>query len=163
MAADCIRLPGGAALRDLLAHASIRPAVLQAELNPFRAQHKLRFCREEGITMTGFSPLGASWYVSIGVATARESVLEQPAIVEAVRRHGKIPAQTALQWGVHRGTAVVPKTSHTDRLAEDLALFDFELSADEMQTIGALDRGRRFNDPGVFGEAAFHTFMPIYD
>jgi D-xylose reductase len=153
-----------ALLRDLLAYASIRPAVLQVELHPFLTQDKLlRFCREEGIVVTGFSPLGASSYVSIGMATARESVLEQPAIVEAAQRHGKTPAQIVLRWGVQRGTAVVPKTSRIDRLAENLALFDFELSAEEMHAIGALDRGRRFNDPGVFGEAAFHTFMPIYD
>jgi D-xylose reductase len=153
-----------ALLRDLLAYASIRPAVLQVELHPFLTQEKLlRFCREEGILVTGFSPLGASSYVSIGMATAGESVLEQPAVIEAARRHGKTPAQIVLKWGVQRGTAVVPKTSRIDRLAENLALFDFELSAEEMQAIGALDRGRRFNDPGVFGEAAFHTFMPIYD
>jgi D-xylose reductase len=153
-----------ALLRDLLAYASIRPAVLQVELHPFLTQDKLlRFCREEGIVVTGFSPLGASSYVSIGMATARESVLEQPAVVEAALRHGKTSAQIVLRWGVQRGTAVVPKTSRIERLAENLALFGFQLSADEMQTIGALDCGRRFNDPGVFGEAAFHTFMPIYD
>jgi D-xylose reductase len=153
-----------ALLRDLLAYASIRPAVLQVELHPFLTQEKLlRFCREEGIAVTGFSPLGASSYVSIGMATAKDSVLGQPAVAEAARRHGKTAAQIVLRWGVQRGAAVVPKTSRIERLAENLALFDFELAQDEMQAIGALDRGRRFNDPGVFGEAAFHTFMPIYD
>ena len=153
-----------ALLRDLLAYASIRPAVLQVELHPFLTQEKLlQFCREEGIAVTGFSPLGASSYVSIGMATANDSVLEQPAVADAARRHGKTPGQVVLRWGVQRGTAVVPKTSRTDRLAENLALFDFELSPEEMQSLSALDQGRRFNDPGVFGEAAFHTFMPIYD
>ena len=151
-------------LRDLLAYGSMRPAVLQVELHPYLAQEKLvRFCREEGIAATGFSPLGAASYVSLGMAPAGDSVLSEPAIVEAARRHGKSPAQIALRWGVQRGTAVIPKTTRPERLAENLAIFDFSLSDDEMRAIGRLDRGRRFNDPGVFGEAAFHTFMPIYD
>ncbi len=153
-----------ALLRDLLAYGSMRPAVLQVELHPYLAQEKLlRFCREEGIAVTGFSPLGAASYVSLGMATAGDSVLSEPAIVEAARRHRKTPAQIALRWGVQRGTAVIPKTTRPERLAENLAIFDFSLTDDEMRAIGRLDRGRRFNDPGVFGEAAFHTFMPIYD
>ncbi|HUY90353.1 MAG TPA: aldo/keto reductase [Pirellulales bacterium] len=153
-----------ALLRDLLSYAALRPAVLQVELHPYLAQKKLlRFCRQEGIAVTGFSPLGASSYVPIGMAGADESALAEPAVVEIARRHGKTPAQVVLRWGVQRGTAVVPKTSRVERLAENLALFDFELSADEMAAVGALDRNRRFNDPGVFCEAAFHTFFPIYE
>jgi D-xylose reductase len=153
-----------ALLRDLLASASIRPAVLQVELHPYLTQEKLvRFCRGEGIAVTAFSPLGAPSYVPLGMATPADSVLDQPVVAEAARRHGRSPAQVVLRWGVQRGTAVIPKTSRVERLAENLALFDFELTADEMRSIAALDRGRRFNDPGVFGEAAFNTFMPIYD
>jgi D-xylose reductase len=82
---------------------------------------------------------------------------------DAARRHRKAPAQVVLRWGVQRGTAVVPKTIRADRLRENLALFDFELTANEMQAISGLDRGRRYNDPGVFCEQAFHTFFPIYE
>lgn len=153
-----------ALVRDLLSYAAIRPAVLQVELHPYLAQEKLlRFCRQEGIAVTGFSPLGASSYVPIGMAGADESALAQPPVVEIARRHGKTPAQIVLRWGVQRGTAIVPKTSRPERLAENLALFDFELSAGEMAAVGALDRHRRFNDPGVFCEAAFNTFFPIYE
>jgi D-xylose reductase len=97
------------------------------------------------------------------MAGAGDSVLEQPAVREAARRHDRSPAQVVLRWGVQRGTAVIPKTSQAGRLAENLALFDFELSAAEMQAVDALDCNRRFNDPGVFCEAAFHTFFPIYE
>ena len=68
-----------------------------------------------------------------------------------------------LRWGVQRGCAVIPKTQSPARLAENLALFDFALAADEMAAIDALDRRRRFNDPGHFGEVAFNTFYPIFD
>jgi D-xylose reductase len=90
-------------------------------------------------------------------------VLEEAIVREAAHRHGKTPAQIVLRWGVQRGTAIVPKTSRNERLAENAAVFDFELSADEMQAISGLDRHRRFNDPGVFCEEAFNTFFPIYD
>jgi D-xylose reductase len=153
-----------ALLRDLLAYATIAPAVLQVELHPYLTQDKLvRFCREAGIAVTGFSPLGALSYLPLGMARREESALEQVPVRDAAQRHGKTPAQVVLRWGVQRGTAVVTKTCRPERLAENLAVFDFELSADEMAAIGALNRNRRFNDPGVFCEAAFQTFCPIYE
>jgi D-xylose reductase len=97
------------------------------------------------------------------MAAADESALEQAPVLDAARRHGKTPAQVVLRWGVQRGTAIIPKTSDPGRLVENLALFDFELSDVEVRAISDLDRNRRFNDPGVFCEAAFHTFFPIYE
>lgn len=151
-------------LRDLLAYATIKPAVLQVELHPYLTQDKLvRFARESGIAVTAFSPLGAHSYHGIGMADPGESVLDEPVVVASARRLSKTPAQVLLRWGVQRGTSVVPKTARPDRLAENLSVFDFELSAEEMAAIGGLNRDRRFNDPGVFGGAAFNTFCPIYD
>jgi D-xylose reductase len=123
----------------------------------------LRFCQGQKIAVTGFSPLGALSYLSLGMASADESVLEQPCVLAAAERTGRTPAQVVLRWGVQRGTAIVPKTGRIDRLKENLELFDFELSAAEMAAISALNRNRRFNDPGQFCEAAFHTFCPIYE
>jgi D-xylose reductase len=68
-----------------------------------------------------------------------------------------------LRWAVQRGTAIVPKTTRPERLKENLALFDFQLSAGEMQTLSSMNRNRRFNDPGDFCEAAFGRFFPIYE
>lgn len=155
---------GTALLRDLLASARILPAVLQVELHPLLAQEKLlRFCREANISVTAFSPLGAPSYVPLGMARPDDSLLGHPTVVRIARDAGRTPAQVLLRWGVQRGTAVIPKTSRADRLAENLALFDFELPPAEMAELSALDRGRRFNDPGVFCEAAFGTFCPIYE
>lgn len=155
---------GVSLLRDLLSYAQIPPAVLQVELHPYLTQEKLlRFCRESGIAVTAFSPLAAQSYFSLGMAREDESVLEQHAIVAAAARHNKTPAQIVLRWGVQRGTAVVPKTVRAERLRENLALFDFALEAEEMRQVSALDRSRRFNDPGEFCEPAFGTFFPIYE
>lgn len=153
-----------ALLRDLLSYAKIRPAVLQVELHPYLTQEKLlRFCHEEGIAVTGFSPLGAPSYVPLGAATLEESVMEQQVVRDLAQRHGKTPAQVVLRWGVQRGTSIVPKTSRPERMVENRSIFDFALTDDEMDSISALNRNRRFNDPGVFCEAAFHTFCPIYE
>jgi len=155
---------GTSQLRDLLAGCRVRPAVLQVELHPYLTQEKLvRFCREEGIAVTAFSPLGAPSYVPLGMARPDESVLDERVVTVAAARVGKTPAQVLLRWGVQRGTAVVPKTIRPDRLAENLAVFDFALTDAEMAAIAGLNRDRRFNDPGVFAEAAFHTFCPIYE
>jgi D-xylose reductase len=155
---------GVSLLRDLLASARIRPAVLQVELHPLLTQEKLlRFCRAEGIGVTAFSPLGAPSYVPLGMATADEAVLDDPVVVGIARAVGRTPAQVLLRWAVQRGTSVIPKTSRPERLRENLALGDFSLAPDQMAVISALDRGRRFNDPGVFCEAAFNTFFPIYE
>jgi D-xylose reductase len=155
---------GVSLLRDLLSYAKIPPAVLQVEMHPFLTQEKLvRFCREEGIAVTAFSPLGAASYYSIGMAGDGDSALEQPAVQEIAARHGKSPAQVLLRWGVQRGTAVIPKSTRLERLRENLKIFDFELTEDETSSISGLDRNRRFNDPGVFCEKAFNTFFPIYE
>jgi D-xylose reductase len=155
---------GTSLLRDMLAYAKTPPAVLQVEMHPYLTQEKLvRFCREEKIAVTAFSPLGAPSYVPLGMATESDSVMNEKAVREAAARHKKTPAQIVLRWAVQRGTAAIPKTTRPERLRENLDIFDFELTSDEMNAISALDRNRRFNDPGVFCEKAFNTFFPIYE
>ena len=153
-----------ALLHDLMAYAKQKPEVLQVEAHPYLSQERLiKLAQDYGMTVTAFSPLGALSYVSLDMAAENESVLETDAVKTAAARLGKTPAQVVLRWGVQRGTAIIPKTARKERLKENLALFDFELSAEEMQAISALNSNRRFNDPAVFCEAAFNTFYPIYD
>ncbi len=97
------------------------------------------------------------------MAGAGDSVLNEAVVRTAAKAHGKTPAQIVLRWGIQRGTAIIPKTSKPDRMRENLAISDFSLSEAEMAAISALNANRRFNDPGVFTEAAFGTFHPIYD
>lgn len=151
-------------LRDVLTYAAIPPAVLQVEMHPYLTQEKLvRFCNLEKIAVTAFSPLGAPSYVSIGMATEKDSVLNEQVVCDAATRHAKTPAQIVLRWATQRGTAAVAKTTRPERLRENLSIFDFDLSSPEMDAISSLDRNRRFNDPGVFCETAFNTFFPIYE
>jgi D-xylose reductase len=155
---------GTSMLRDLLSYATVRPAVLQVEMHPYLTQQRLlRYCREERIAVTAFSPLGADSYVPIGMARAEESVLLDPVVTDLARRHGRTPAQIVLRWGVQRGTAVIPKTQQPARLQENRGIYDFELTDVEMRQIDSLDRNRRFNDPGEFCQRAFNTYYPIFD
>ncbi|MEM7613218.1 MAG: aldo/keto reductase, partial [Pseudomonadota bacterium] len=149
-----------ALLIDLMSYARIKPAMLQIESHPFLTQEKLiRLAGDLGIDVTAFSPLGALSYVSLDMASADETVLQTKAVTEAAQRVEKTPAQVVLRWGLQRGTHVIPKTSRVERLAENIALFDFELTDEEMHAISALNQNRRFNDPGVFCEQAFGTFF----
>jgi D-xylose reductase len=155
---------GCSLLRDLMNQAEIPPAMLQIEMHPYLTQEKLtRFCQEAGIGVTAFSPLGAQSYFQLNMAEVSESLIEHEAIKAIAAAHNRSPAQVLLRWGVQRGTSVVPKTSNVDRLKENMAIFEFELSNDEMASISGLNRNRRFNDPGDFCEAAFNTFFPIYE
>jgi len=151
-------------LRDTLSYARRPPAVLQIESHPYLTQEKLlRFCREEDIAVTAFSPLGSLSYLELGMANENESVLDSEVVRDIASRVMRTPAQVVLRWGVQRGNSIIPKTSRIERLKENAALFDFELSDSEMVAISALNRNKRFNDPGVFAESAFNTFFPIYE
>lgn len=153
-----------ALLHDLMAYSRIKPAMLQIESHPYLTQARLlRLAQDYQLPVTAFSPLGALSYLALDMASEDESVLLQAPVIKAANRLNKTAAQIVLRWGVQRGTAIIPKTSKLERLKENLALFDFELTDDEMESISALNGNRRFNDPAVFCDLAFNTFYPIYD
>ena len=151
-------------LRDLQAGARIQPSSLQVEMHPRLTQEKLlQFCNQENIAVTAFSPLGAPSYVPLGMAKETDSLLINQDILEIADAARRTAAQVLLRWGVQRGTAVVPKTSQPKRLKENISLFDFSLSEEQMLIIDGLNKNHRFNDPGDFCEQAFNTFFPIYE
>jgi len=153
-----------ALIHDLMTYATIKPSHLQIEAHPYLSQEKLlSLANIYGIDVTAFSPLGAQSYFELNMAEAGESLLGAAPVMVAAQAHGKTPAQVLLRWGVQRGTSVIPKTTKPERMRENLAVDDFELSSVEMMAINSLNQNRRFNDPGVFTEAAFGAFHPIYD
>lgn len=151
-------------LREVLSYCSIRPAVYQVEMHPYLSQPRvLRYANLEKIAVTAFSPLGAESYLPLKMAGADERVLADRAIAAIAASHGRSEAQVVLRWAVQRGTAAIPKSQTVAHLQENIAVYDFALTDDEMLRIDALDRHRRFNDPADFGEKAFNTFYPIFD
>ncbi|XPF94660.1 aldo/keto reductase [Colwellia sp. RE-S-Sl-9] len=151
-------------LNDLMAYAKIKPSQLQIESHPYLTQERLiRLAKSYNLSVTAFSPLGALSYVELDMANQSESVLQQAVVIKAAERLNKTPAQIVLRWGVQRGCSIIPKSSNLNRLKENISIFDFSLTEDEMNSISQLNANKRFNDPGDFCEAAFNKFYPIYD
>lgn len=120
-------------LQDLFLHNEVKPAVNQLETHPFFQQQEANsFLRQEGIQHEAWAPF----------AEGRNDLFRHPLLSSIAARHGKTVAQVVLRWLNQRGIAVIPKTVRRERMAENLALFDFSLSAGEMQAIAALDTGR---------------------
>ncbi|MGW5583622.1 aldo/keto reductase [Streptomyces sp. NPDC003857] len=140
-----VRTPGvsnfqPAHLRRLVDGASLLPAVNQIELHPGLQQTELRAVHAElGIVTEAWSPL------------AQGAVLGDDAITTVARRHDKSPAQVVLRWHLQLGNIVIPKSVTPARIRENLDVFDFTLSDDEMAAIATLDRGLRTGpDPDTF-------------
>ena len=126
-------------LERLLAETGTVPAVNQIELHPiFQQREVVEYSRSHGIAIEGWSPLGSGKYDLAGL----------PEIAAAAEAHGKTPAQVVLRWHLQRDVIVFPKSSHSERLRQNFEIFDFELSADELAAIDALDRDERIGgDP----------------
>lgn len=127
-------------LERLLDETGVRPTVNQVELHPRFQQTGLRREHEElGIVTEAWSPL------------AQGQVLEDPTIVEIARAHGKTPGQVVIRWHLQLGNVVIPKSVTPERIIENFDVFDFNLTADQMAAIEALDAGERIGpDPDTF-------------
>jgi diketogulonate reductase-like aldo/keto reductase len=128
-------------LTTLLDRAGVVPAVNQIELHPYFAQPEVQaFGAEHGILTQAWSPIGG---ITFYRESGHTSALEDPAIGEVAHAHDKSPAQVMLRWGLQHGRSVIPKSTKPNRIAENIDVFDFELTSDEMAAIDALDTGRR--------------------
>ena len=128
-------------LSALLDRASVVPAVNQIELHPYFQQPDVQALgAEHGILTQAWSPIGGITFYRDG---QHSSTLQDPVIAEIASAHGKSPAQVMLRWGVQQGRSVIPKSTKPARIAENLDVFDFELTVDELDAIDALDTGRR--------------------
>jgi 2,5-diketo-D-gluconate reductase A len=117
-------------LERLAAECDVVPAVNQIELHPyFQNEEVRRYGEEHGIATQAWSPI------------AQGEVLDDPAIGEIADRLGRTPAQVVLRWHIQRRSIVFPKSATPARIEENFALFDFELDADDVSRIDALDRG----------------------
>lgn len=146
-------------LRDLLSYARIKPSVIQIEVHPYASQNiLLKFCKDNGVAVTAYSPLGGSSYLELGMSRHEELIIERAEVKEIAKTHGKSPAQVVLRWALQHGTSIVVKSNKSERMKENLDLFGFELSKEEIEKINSLNINKRFNDTAVFAPA-----FPIFD
>jgi len=119
--------------------ARIQPAMLQVEVHPYLVQQELvKYCKEKGIAVTGYSPLGSKdrpW-----AKAGEPSLLEDPALIEVGKKYNKSPAQVCVRWQIQRGLVVIPKSSNPDRLKANSEVFDFELSNEDMEAVTAFNK-----------------------
>ena len=128
-------------LSGLLERATVVPAVNQIEVHPYFSQREVQdFGADHGILTQAWSPIGGITFYRDG---SHGSTLDDPVIGGIATAHGKTPAQVMLRWGLQHGRSVIPKSTKPDRIAENIDVFDFELSADEIAAIDSLDTGRR--------------------
>ncbi|CAG2107018.1 unnamed protein product [Medioppia subpectinata] len=137
-------------LQVLMDSSRVKPAVNQVECNPYYNQKEmLEFCKRNGIVMTAYSPLRQGY-----------DLLDDPQLRRIGRRHNKTAAQVALRWNTQRGVAVIPKSERRRRMRENIDIFDFELTADEMQTINSF---RQLPKLLTLGTARSHPDYPFKD
>ena len=146
-------------LTTLLEHATVMPAVNQIECHPYFAQPDVQdFDAEHGILTQAWSPIGGITFYRDG---SHGSTLDDPVIADTASAHAKTPAQVMLRWGLQHGRSVIPKSTKPSRIAENINVFDFELSTDEMAAIDGLDTGRRGGaEPDAITLEAFGREIP---
>jgi 2,5-diketo-D-gluconate reductase A len=128
-------------LSQLMEATSIVPTVNQVEVHPyFRQSDLLAFNHQHGILSQAWSPIGGITFYRDG---SHGSTLADQVIGEIARAHGKTPAQVMLRWHVQQGRQAIPKSVTPSRIAENFDVFDFELTADQIASIDALDTGVR--------------------
>ncbi len=128
-------------LQVILDMCEIAPAVNQFHIDPNNQdQERLDFCMSKGIYTEAASPFGGTGRT--------ERVLGNPTIIELAEKYGKSPAQVVIRWNLQRGTIMIPKSTHKERIISNFDVFDFELSEEDMAVMASL------NDP---------TAMPFMD
>lgn len=127
-------------LRRLHAGSQIPPAVNQIEVHPYLTQDDVRaFCAEHQIAIEAWSPI------------AQGKVLDDPTIGVIASKTGKSPAQVVLRWHIERGDIIFPKSVTPARIKENIDIFDFELSGEDVEAISALNKDQRTGpDPDTF-------------
>ena len=119
-------------LTDLVLHTEVIPAVNQVELHPFFQQEKaIANMREYGVVPEAWGPF----------AEGNHGIFTHPILSAIGKKYGKSAAQVALRWNVQRGVVVIPKSVHKERIEQNLDIWDFALSDDDMAEIAKLDIG----------------------
>lgn len=121
---------------DFIAQVNIKPALVQNEIHPYYQEQKvIPYMHDLGIVMQAWYPLGGRGH--------QRELLNDKTILEIAENHGKSAAQVILRWDLQNGVVVIPGSSNPAHILENISLFDFELTDEEMEKIAALDRNEK--------------------
>ncbi len=138
-------------LQKLISETGVKPEMNQIELHPYLQQNEmLEFCRQNGIHLTAYSPLGSPARPERLKVPDEPVILADPTIVEIANQREMSPGQVLIQWAMQRGTAVIPKSVSPERLRQNLDSPKFTLTEDNMNDIAQLDKNRRYVDGGLW-------------
>lgn len=119
-------------LEELLRECSIKPAVNQVELHVYLQQPELvKYCKDNDILVEAYSPL------------AHGEEINNPVLEKIGKKYGKSPAQVMIRWCVEQGTVPLPKSTHKDRIKENMDVFDFKFDAEDKKALAGLERNFR--------------------
>ena len=123
-------------VKNLLAHCEVTPALIQVECHPYFPQTELKaLLAEHDIALQAWYPLGGR---------DNGCIMDEPVIRELADKYGKSPAQVIMRWHVQQGNVVIPGSKTPSHIADNVDIFDFELTDDDMAAIATLDRGKPF-------------------
>lgn len=123
---------------DVLAKAEIKPAIVQIELHPYAQRKSFREkCAKNNIAIEGWYPLG-------GTHGGNDILFKDPVIQEIAGRYGKTPAEIILRWHVQEGFSTIPGSRNENHIRQNISVYNFALSDDDMKKIRALDGEKRF-------------------
>jgi aldehyde reductase len=149
-------------LIDLWSYARHKPVINQVEVHPYNVREDfVQFHNKLGVKIQAYAPLGANNFSGRSDKYKGLNLLEEPVIKALSEKYGKSPAQIILNWHLHRGLIIIPKTAKVTRLQENFQVYDFKLTEEEYQSISALEQGAKFFDPRNFGGSWGN--IPYYD
>jgi diketogulonate reductase-like aldo/keto reductase len=123
-------------MTEFLPKVSIKPVMTQNEIHPYYQEKEVReYMHRNGIVIEGWYPFGGRGWT--------QAMFSNETIKEIAEAHGKSPAQVILRWDLQHGVAVIPGSSNPDHQKENISVFDFELTPEEMARIDALDRNEK--------------------
>ena len=135
-------------LEQLIVESGVVPAVNQVELHPYNPQAELlNYCREKGIHLTAYSPLGSRDRPDSMKDSNEPPLLENEAITAIAAEEGLTPAQLLIAWAMDRGTSVIPKSTNPDRIAQNLTAASHTLSAKARSAIDNIGIHFRYVNP----------------
>jgi len=127
-------------LEELKRETGVLPSVNQVEMHPFLVQSELlEYCKKEGITVTAYCSLGEG----------DKKLLNEPTIVSVAKKLHKSTAQVLLRWGIQKGMVVIPCSTSQEHIVENMDVFEWHISEEDMREIDKLDKKKRYGWKGV--------------
>ncbi|GGE11686.1 aldo/keto reductase [Psychroflexus salis] len=152
-----------AKLKDLISKTEDAPEMNQVELHPYLHQDELvKFCKENQIALTAYSPLGSSDRTPQMKAENEPSLLDNEMVKKIAEKRDASVAQFLIKWSVDRGTAVIPKSTNEGRIKENLASENLALMQEDHEALKTLDKHFRYVN-GKFFETSDGKYSNIYD